>query len=64
VLVPVYGKETVEGESPFKVSLARDVWTVEGVPHLGSPGSFCIGGTALVRISKKTGAILRMTHGL
>jgi hypothetical protein len=60
VLIPVYGKEHIAKEQPFAAKLSRGVWTVEGWG--GKPGTF-IGGTALVMISKKTGAVVRMTHG-
>ena len=63
VLTPVYGRAVVDKELPFEARLEKGVWTVEGSPPAGrDPGQF-IGGLALVRISRKTGAILRMTHG-
>jgi NTF2 fold immunity protein len=64
VLLPVYGEETINSERPFKVSLKDDVWTVTGsVPCENPPaGAVCPGGSSEVRISKKTGQILYMTH--
>jgi hypothetical protein len=64
VLSPVYGKETVISERPFKVKLDGDIWVVSGsVPCVNPPpGATCPGGSAEVRISKKTGQILYMTH--
>jgi hypothetical protein len=64
VLSPVYGKETISSERPFKVTLEGDVWTVTGsVPCQNPPpGAVCPGGSAEVRISKKTAQILYMIH--
>lgn len=58
VLEPVYGKEKIAGERPFKAVLSRGVWKVEGMLH-----GYSHGGTALVELSKSDGRILRMTHG-
>lgn len=58
VLEPVYGKDTIEREKPFRATLNEDVWTVEGTL---SPGN--LGGTAVVEIDKRTARIIRMTHG-
>jgi hypothetical protein len=59
VLIPVYGEKQVLSERPFKATLKGDSWTVQGTlacaPH-------CVGGTALVEISKSTGQILQMFH--
>lgn len=64
VLVPVYGKETMLAERPFQAALKKDVWIVTGsVPCENPPaGATCPGGAAEVRISRKTGRILYMTH--
>jgi hypothetical protein len=63
VLTPVYGKKTVDSERPFKAALNGNVWTVTGsVPCDGPPGAVCPGGAAEVRIYKRTGQILFMTH--
>jgi hypothetical protein len=63
VLIPVYGEKTILDERPFKATLNRDVWTVEGtVPCDGPVGVSCEGGAALVRISKTSGQILFMMH--
>ncbi|SRR5581483_945539 len=64
VLVPVYGKETIISERPFKATLKEDVWIISGsVPCENPPsGTVCPGGSAEVRISKKTGKIPFMTH--
>jgi len=63
VLIPVYGKKVIDAERPFKAIINGDVWTVTGsVPCDGPPGTLCPGGTAEVKISKRTGQILFMTH--
>jgi NTF2 fold immunity protein len=66
VLSPVYGKETIVSERPFKVTLEGNVWiVVASVPCTNPPpGAICPGGSGEVRISKKTGEILFMTHSL
>jgi hypothetical protein len=58
VLMPVYGEKQINGERPFKATLRGSVWTVEGTLSCGN----CIGGTAVVKISKTSGQILFMTH--
>lgn len=62
VLVPVYGKQQIESERPFKAELSGDVWDVTGTVACNPPGSICPGGAAEVKISKKTGEIVFMTH--
>jgi hypothetical protein len=64
VLFPVYGKEQIMAERPFKAILGGNVWIVTGSIPCDNPppGATCPGGAAEVRISKKTGAILFMTH--
>ena len=62
VLIPVYGKQQIASERPFKAKLSGDVWDVNGSIHCVPPESPCPGGTAQVKISKRTGEILFMTH--
>jgi NTF2 fold immunity protein of polymorphic toxin system component len=63
VLMPVYGEKRIVGERPFKATLQGDVWTVEGTLHCdGPPDATCLGGTAVVKISKTSGQILFMMH--
>jgi hypothetical protein len=64
VLKPVYGKDQIESERPFKAVLNGNVWVVTGsVPcHNPPPRAECPGGAAEVRISKRTGQVLFMTH--
>jgi hypothetical protein len=60
VLIPVYGEATINHERPFKATRQGDVWRVTGTVNCGAPQ--CMGGTAVVRISKASGEILFMGH--
>ena len=66
VLTPVYGKEKVESERPFKAELEAGIWTVHGTLHCsdgkGGTTTHCVGGTAEVQLSQKDGRILKMIH--
>jgi hypothetical protein len=57
VWIPIYGKETLSDEKPFKARLVNGVWIVDGTLPKGSRG-----GTAYAEISKETGCILKVTH--
>ena len=62
VLSSIYGQETIDEEKPLKAGLKDAVWTVEGT--LNCPeGQRCLGGVAVVEISKDDGKILRVSHG-
>jgi hypothetical protein len=54
---PIYGKEQIESEKPFKASLKDGVWTVTGTLPEGYNG-----GTAIADISQENGCILRVIH--
>lgn len=56
VLVPVYGDEVLE-QKPFVATLNNDIWEVNGSLSKG-----VVGGVAEVKISKRDGRILRLTH--
>jgi hypothetical protein len=60
VLIPVYGEATIKRERPFKATRQGDMWRVTGTVNCGAPQ--CMGGTAVVRISKDSGEILFMGH--
>jgi hypothetical protein len=60
VLIPVYGEKKISGERPFKATQQGDVWRVTGTLNCGAPN--CVGGTAVIRISKTTGEILFVGH--
>ena len=60
VLVPIYGEKKISEERPFKATRQGDVWRVVGTLNCDSPN--CVGGTAVVRISKTTGEIIFVGH--
>jgi NTF2 fold immunity protein len=63
VLIPVYGKKVIDAERPFKAVLNGNVWTVTGsIPCDGPPRRSMPRGSRGVKISKRTGQILFMTH--
>ena len=57
VWLPIYG-ERIYGKKPFVASLENDVWVVQG-----SMPKIMLGGVPVAEISKKTGEILRVSHG-
>jgi acetylornithine/succinyldiaminopimelate/putrescine aminotransferase len=67
VLIPVYGKEQIESERPYTATLKQDVWTIGGTLNCfdtkGAKTTDCLGGVAVVKISKNDGRILYMLHG-
>jgi hypothetical protein len=66
VLVPVYGKKQIESEKPFSAELKDGAWTVSGTLRCpdgkGGTTANCVGGVAVVKISKDDARILFMTH--
>ena len=58
VWVPIYGEQQIARERPFIAMLHNGVWTVSGSLPPGQPG-----GVAIAEISKRTGRILRVSHG-
>lgn len=67
-LIPVYGKKKIESERPFRATLKDDVWTVAGTLYCrdGKPQTdktpTCVGGVAVVQISRIDAHIVSMTH--
>ena len=59
VLKPIYGERHINEQKPFKAVLRGGAWIVTGT----LPKRFDVGGVAEITISKKTAAILRVTHG-
>ncbi len=57
VWTPIYGKEQIEGEKPYRATLKNGVWTVTGSLPAGYDG-----GTAEADISQDSGCILRVIH--
>ncbi len=58
VWTPVYGKETIEAQKPYKAILKKGIWHITGSLPKGVAG-----GVAEARISKDDGRILRIIHG-
>ena len=57
VWTPIYGKQQIEAEKPFKATLKDGVWRVEGAskePRVGS--------TAIAEIAQNDGRIIRVLH--
>ena len=66
VLMPIYGEKVINEEKPLKAELKDGVWVVEGTLHCpgGNPdASNCVGGVAIIEISKDDGKILKVSHG-
>ncbi len=55
---PIYGREIIEAEKPYRASLMGGVWVVEGSL---APGM--LGGVAVAEISKADAPVLRVSHG-
>ena len=55
---PIYGKDHIADEKPYRTTLAEGVWTVRGSLPEGMKG-----GVALAEISKTDGRIIRVSHG-
>lgn len=66
VLSPVYGKAKIESEKPFTAKLEGDVWTVAGTLRCpdgkGGMTTHCVGGVAVVKISRTDARIISMIH--
>jgi hypothetical protein len=58
VAIAQYGREMIAKEEPFRARLYGDVWLVHGT--LRPQGGY--GGTAVIKIGKKDGRILFLTH--
>ncbi len=57
VWTPIYGREQIESEKPFKARLKNGVWTVTGTLPEGY-----VGGTTVAEIAQDDGRILRVIH--
>ncbi len=55
---PIYGEEHIVGKSPYNAELIDGVWHVSGSLPVGYKG-----GVPVIEIDKKTGSILRVSHG-
>ncbi|MDP3732228.1 MAG: NTF2 fold immunity protein [Candidatus Omnitrophota bacterium] len=58
VWTPIYGKEEIESEKPYKATLKDGIWYV-----IGSLPKGWKGGVAEAEISKDDGCIIRISHG-
>jgi hypothetical protein len=59
VWTPIYGRDKIEHERPYRATLRGDNWIVEG----SLPSGEQLGGTAVAEISKTDGRIVRVSHG-
>jgi len=59
VWTPIYGKERIESEKPYKAVLRDGIWYVSG----SLPEGWTKGGVAEAEISKDDGRIVRISHG-
>jgi hypothetical protein len=55
---PIYGKEIILTEKPYKACAKGGIWIITGSLPVGS-----MVGVALAEISKKDGQVLRVSHG-
>lgn len=66
VLVPVYGEKQIASERPLTATLKDGIWTVQGSLHCsdgrGGTTTHCVGGVAVVKLSKVDARILSMNH--
>ncbi len=57
IWLPIYG-DGIYSKKPFVAKLNNDVWVVQG-----SLSIQMVGGVPVAEISKKTGKVLRVSHG-
>jgi len=57
VWTPIYGKENIEKQKPYRAILRNGIWHVTGTLH------YALGGVAEAEISKDDGRIIRIIHG-
>ena len=57
VWIPIYGRQQIENEKPYKAKLNNGVWTVTGSLPEGFDG-----GTAVAEISQEDGRVLKIIH--
>lgn len=56
--VPIYGKKQIKDQKPYSAKLNNNIWSVSGsLPQRKK------GGVAYAEIDKKTGKILKISHG-
>jgi hypothetical protein len=59
VAIPIWGKEKVTSELPFRAGLKENVWTIIGDPHLRDGQ---VGGELVIQLDRRTGAVLSFLH--
>ena len=57
VWIPIYGRQQIENEKPYKAKLNNGVWIVTGSLPEGFDG-----GTAVAEISQEDGRVLKVIH--
>jgi len=57
ILKPIYGETEINSDKPWLAGLKDGVWTVVGTFHGEGPG-----GTGVIQLDKRTGAILFVGH--
>jgi len=62
VWLPIYGKQTLDKERPFRAVMKNDVWTVTGTVDWVNKQDK--GGVAIAEISRVDGRIIRVSHGM
>jgi NTF2 fold immunity protein len=55
---PIYGKEAIARQKPYRATLSNGVWTV-----VGSLPKNILGGVAVAEISQVDARVLRVSHG-
>jgi hypothetical protein len=55
---PIYGKDGIDRQAPYRAELNDGIWTVRG-----SLPPDHVGGVALAEIAKEDGRVLRVSHG-
>ena len=61
VWTPIYGKEKIAKQKPYKAKLINDIWIVNGSLKQ-KKGFITLGGVAIAEISKCDGKIIRVYH--
>ncbi len=59
VWTPIYGRDQIEKEKPYKAVLKDGIWYISG----SLPTGAVKGGVAEAEIAKNDGRIIRITHG-
>lgn len=59
VLTPIYGEKQIKSEEPFSAKLHSGTWIVSGTIAEGVEG-----GVAEIKISKRDGTVISVTHGM